>query len=103
MRFKHKIDILVNIAKSEITGPKWEKTKEIYADISQLCDNRFISLENLSFGDVLSEEYYIFHIRYLEEIDSCMRIKFGEKIFEIKRIINKNFSNKILSIIALEI
>lgn len=103
MKFKHKINILQNKANSEIAPEKWNKISETYADISPLCDSRFISLESMEFGNVISEEYYVFHIRFMDNIQSTMRIEHDKKIFEIKRIINKGFNNRITSIIALRI
>ena len=103
MQFKHRIELLKNQTESAIEAANWQMQRSIFANVNQLCDNKFISLENINFGDVISEEYYLFRIRFTEQVTSDMRIKFNDKIFEIKRIINKNFANKILLIIALEI
>jgi SPP1 family predicted phage head-tail adaptor len=74
-----------------------------FAEVQPVCDNRFISLEGLSFGNVITEKYFLFKIRFMDGITQEMRISFKGRFFEIKRIINEDERNKMLSIIALEI
>lgn len=99
----HKIIFLVNKENSEIKAGIWEKELESFAQIRPACDNNFVSLENMGFGSVISEECFIFTTRYDIKINKNMRIDFHGQIFEIKRLINENMKNKILKIIALEI
>lgn len=102
-RLVHKIQFLVNNEISEIKTADWQNTIEAFAEVQPVCDNRFISLENIQFGAVIAEEYFLFTVRFIKEINKDMRINFYGKIYEIKRIINENQRNKILKIIALEI
>lgn len=102
MRLKHKITLLQNITGNELQED-WQRLKEIYASITPLCDTKLVTLENVEFGSIVSAEYYVFYIRYLSDINLCMRLSFRQNTFEIKRIINHNFANKFLSIIALQI
>lgn len=102
MHLKHKITLLKNTTTNELEE-KWETAKEIYANVKPLCDTRLVTLENVEFGSIVSAEYYVFYVRYLEDVNLNMRLSFCQKTFDIKRIINHNFANKFLSIIALQI
>lgn len=102
MRLKHQITLLQNVTGNELQED-WQVLKEIYANVTPLCDSRLVTLENVEFGSIVSAEYYVFYVRYLEDINLNIRLSFRKNIFEIKRIINHNFSNKFLSIIALQI
>lgn len=102
-KFIHKISFLENAAKQAIDKADWKEKLNSFAEVKPVCDNKFISLEGISFGNVIAEEYFLFNIRFVPGIHSNMRIKFREKIFEIKRIINEQERNRVLSIIALEI
>lgn len=102
MRLKHKITLLQNITGNELQED-WQIIKEIYANIKPLCDTRLVTLENVEFGSIVSAEYYVFYVRYSQDINLNIRLSFGQNTFEIKRIINHNFANKFLSIIALQI
>lgn len=102
MRLKHKITLLKNAINNELEED-WQIAREIYANITPLCDTRLVTLENVEFGSIVSAEYYVFYVRYLTDININMRLSFRQNTFEIKRIINHNFSNKFLSIIALQI
>ncbi|MDC0865194.1 head-tail adaptor protein [Rickettsiaceae bacterium] len=79
------------------------KCKQAFAEIHPVCDNRFIALEGISFGNVITEEYFFFRMRFIRGINREMRIKFHDRIFEIKRIVDEHEREKILSIVALEI
>lgn len=102
MRLKHKITLLQNITGNELEE-NWQTSREIYANVTPLCNTRLVTLENVEFGSIVSAEYYVFYVRYLIDININMRLSFRQNIFEIKRIINHNFSNQFLSIIALQI
>ncbi len=102
-RFIHKITFLNNVADNEIDEDRWEEWQTSFAEVKPLCDNRFISLEAMSFGNVITEEYFIFKIRFLLGLLPEMRISFKGRIFEIKRIISEDERDKMLDIIALEI
>jgi len=51
----------------------------------------------------VTEGYFLFKIRALQDINLKMRIQFKERFFEIKRIIDSDESGRMLKIIALEI
>lgn len=99
---KHRISILENISINEIEE-RWEEKDITFAAIKPLYNNKVDSIENFSFGHMVTEEYFLFKIRWLLNIDNKMRIKFKKRIFEIKRIIDVTESSKWLQIIALEI
>ncbi|GAB4164487.1 MAG: hypothetical protein Tsb006_4090 [Rickettsiaceae bacterium] len=102
-KLSHKIVFLVNTAQSEIETPDWQPVIETFAEVKPACNNRFISLEGMQFGNVITEEYFLFKIRYMPEIHKDMRINFQGKIFEIKRIVEEGMRGHLLNIIALEI
>ena len=68
-----------------------------------VCDNRFAFLEGIQFGNIITEEYFLFKIRFIKELDNTMRISFHNQIFEIKRIIDEDSKGRLLSIVALKI
>jgi SPP1 family predicted phage head-tail adaptor len=99
----HKIIFLKNITKSEIDPPKWQQVIETFAQVKPVCDNRFAFLEGIQFGNIITEEYFLFKIRFIKELDNTMRISFHNQIFEIKRIIDEDSKGRLLSIVALKI
>ncbi len=102
-RLVHKIQFLINTEDSEIKTANWQELIVTFAQVEPVCDNRFIYLENMQFGNVITEEYFLFTIRFNHVIHKDMRINFYGKLFEIKRIVNEDQRSKILKIIALEI
>jgi SPP1 family predicted phage head-tail adaptor len=102
-RLIHKITFLVNTEQSEIKQAKWEPSFETFAEIKPVCDNRFTALENMQFGNVITEEYFLFKVRFINKINKNMRISFHDKIYEIKRIVDEDARGRMMNIIALEI
>ena len=99
----HKITFLENITKSTIKEAVWKEVQTSFAEIKTMCDNRFVSLEGVAFGNVVTEEYFLFKTRFIKDIHSEMRISFKKRVFEIKRIIDESERGRMLSIIGLEI
>ena len=83
--------------------PKWEQVEESFAEVKPLCDNRFILLEGMQFGNVITEEYFLFTTRFIKDIDKTVRISFHNQIFEIKRIIDEDSKGRMLGIVALKV
>jgi SPP1 family predicted phage head-tail adaptor len=102
-KFPHKISILINKSENELFKSKWEEFCVCFAEIKPVSDNKFISLEGVSFGNVITEEYFYFRTRFVKGITKEMRISFQGRDFEIKRIIDDNEKGRMLSIIALEV
>ncbi|XVN43252.1 MAG: head-tail adaptor protein [Candidatus Rickettsia vulgarisii] len=101
--FQHRIKFLENFASSEIDQERWQEKILVYAEVKPFSDDRFITIEHLSFGHVMTEGYYIFKIRFIENINTKMQILFRNRYFEIKRIVNISEKSKFLNIIGLEI
>ncbi|HJD55615.1 MAG TPA: head-tail adaptor protein [Rickettsia endosymbiont of Pyrocoelia pectoralis] len=101
--FRHQIKFLENIILDPMEEDRWIETLTAYAEIIPLCDNKFLALENINFGHIITEGYFLFKIRFIKDITTKMRILFKEREFEIKRIINIEEKSKFLNIIALEI
>ena len=102
-RFAHKISVLKNISESELDEVEWVEFIICFAEVNPVCDNKYSSIEGVSFGDVITEEYFVFKTRYMKGITKTMRISFRKRIFEIKRVINHQEKGRVLSIIALEV
>lgn len=102
-KFAHKISLLVNVSDSELDEAKWEEFAVCFAEVQPVCDNKFIFLEGMPFGDVITEAYFYFKTRYIKGITKNMRILFHGRNFEIKRIIDIQEKGRMLSIIALEV
>lgn len=92
-----RLDIKANLASS------WEICAHAYAGIMHMFDNQVQNSQQFNFGYAITENYYLFHIRYIPAIEDNMRIMLNSRLFEIKRVININESNQFLKIIALEI
>lgn len=99
---KHQISIIENISINEIEED-WQEKYITFASIKPLYSNKVESIENFSFGHIVTEEYFLFKVRWERDITNKMRIQFKERIFEIKRVIDVTESSKWLQIIALEI
>jgi hypothetical protein len=102
-RLVHNITFLENLAESASEDQDWREKYNCFAEISPLTDCKYISIEGMSFGNLITEEYYLFKIRYIEGVGKILRISFRNKIYSIKRIINIKERDKILNIIAHEI
>lgn len=100
---QYQIKFIENSTKTEIDKEVWLEKFILYAEISPLCDNRFEAIKGLNFGHIMTEEFFLFKMRYIKGITSKMRISFKARQFEIKRIINVAERNKFLNIIGLEI
>ncbi len=64
---------------------------------------KYMLIEGLNFGNLITEDYYLFKIRYMDGLTKALRISFRRKLYSIKRIINIGEKNRFLNIIALEI
>lgn len=102
-KFAHKISILENKAASEIEPANWQNFIYCFAEVKPICNSRFSSIEGMDFGDIITEEYFQFKMRYVNGITKEMRIEFHDKIFEIKRIIDDQEKGRMLNIIGLEV
>lgn len=102
--FRHYISILSENATSSFQQEnKWEVKYNIFAEIKALQGSSVNEIDRLSFGNIVTEEYFLFKIRFLPDLDNNMRISFKNRLFSIKRIINFYEQNKILEIVTLAI
>lgn len=97
-RLRHKVRLVL-----PRDGGELEHICSTFAEIAPISDSDLREFDNISFGHLLVEEYFIITIRYLECVKATMRIAFRNKIFAIKRIVNPYSLNHVLKIIALEI
>jgi head-tail adaptor len=103
MNKMHSITFLENIVSREERNEDWQVKMYSFAKVVPLCDNRFLTLEGLNFGNIMSEEYFIFQMRFLKEVRMDMRISYDSHLFEIKRLLNVDGLSRKLHIIALVI
>ena len=99
----HRIVFLENVANPEIESDSWQEKMAAFAEIRPITDNRFLAIEGVEFGHLITESYYAFTLRFILGLHINMRIFFAKRQFDIKRIINIDEKNIILKIIALEI
>ena len=52
-RFAHKISIQRNGADNELAEAAWEEFVTCFAQVKPVCDNKFVSLEGVAFGDII--------------------------------------------------
>ncbi len=102
-KLKHKIELIANYSESDHEEENWVKIEDAYAEILALSETSIKEFDGLNFGHVMFEEYYLLTTRYTPHINYKMRIRFGRRIFIIKRIINPYEINQLLKIIVLEI
>jgi SPP1 family predicted phage head-tail adaptor len=102
-RLIHKVTFLENVANFETEELVWREKIHTFAEIKAVCDNKFLEMEGVSFGHLITEGYFTFTVRYIRGITADMRILFHGRNFDIKRIIDIEEKARVLSIIALEI
>lgn len=102
-RLTHYVTFLENTTQSRSADPVWEEKFKCFAEILPLNDCQYTVLEGLNFGNFITEEYYVFKIRYMRGVSKDLQISFNNKLYSIKRIINIRERNKILNIITQQI
>ncbi|MFK8040127.1 MAG: head-tail adaptor protein [Rickettsiaceae bacterium] len=100
---RHKICFLENITDVETHQEEWSEKFWSFASINQINESSFNMLENLNFGNVISNALFLFKIRFIENVTTDMRILFKDRIFKLQKIINHKEQDRLLFIIALEI
>ncbi len=96
---KHFVEFLSN----ENDTNNWRVICSGFAEIKSLTEVGLKEYDGIDFGHLVKEEYFLITTRYLEIINNNMRIRFGNRIFVIKRIINPYQLNHILKILSQEI
>ncbi|MBP7190057.1 MAG: head-tail adaptor protein [Rickettsiaceae bacterium] len=99
---KHKISILENASPDELSE-NWQEIEITFAQIKPLYDNKVESLDSFAFGNIVTDGYFVFQTRGSIKVSTKMRIKFKNRIFDIKRVIDVEEAGRWLKIIALEI
>jgi head-tail adaptor len=59
--------------------------------------------EGVDFGNLINENYIILRVRFTSQITKDMRIRFKDKAFLIKKMVNVLEQNKLFEIIAMEV
>ena len=81
--FKHYVEFIENNNEGF-----WTPRCGGFAQIVSLTENGIAQYDGINFGHLTKEEYFIITVRYLRLINQDMRIRFKNRIFAIKRIIN---------------
>ena len=103
IRFNKKIIIKKNIIQNELEKAVWEDVITCFANVENLLEMNLKNVEGLDYGHVISEELYLFTIRYSNLLQCGMRIIFEDQIYEIKRINDVAFKKRYNQIIAQKI
>ena len=102
LNLKHEIDIFAN-GSNENDKQNWQKQYTTFASLEQINEKSVHNSENSNFGHIIIASYFIFTIRYLQNIKIGMHIVFAEELFSIEKIINENQDNRFLKLIAKQI
>ncbi|MCX7903040.1 MAG: phage head closure protein [Caloramator sp.] len=98
---KHRITIQKPVRVIDDSGfetETWEDLKTVWASISNLHGREYFEAATVN-----AEKTIKFTIRYINGIDSSMRISFKGKQYEITFIDNIKYENRFLEIKALEV
>lgn len=100
-RFNKRIYFLSNKTLTDIEQAEWEEAFYSWGEILPIFDNK---LENISLDSLqaISQPYFMFIMRYDKNINNKLRIKYKERIFTIKRVVNIDEASKFLKILAIE-
>lgn len=77
----------------------WTDFCTVWADIRSI---RSLKPEKYYYGKLIMLEGFIARIRYIENIDETMQVKFKDNFFNIKKIINIDHKNEILEVLLEE-
>lgn len=100
---QHQIIVLKKVPTVDIDHEQWQPKITTYAEIKAISETNYSTMDGFNFGNLITETYFMFRLRFVKGITNDMRIRFDDRIFEIKRVINHLERNCILRIIALEI
>lgn len=98
---KHKIVIqkYVNIVNDNgFEEEIWQDYKTVWASVSNLYGREYFEA-----AAIQAEKTVKFTIRFINEIDESMRIKFRDKQYNITSIDNIKYENKFIEIKAMEV
>ena len=102
-RFTYPITFLENLAAHEIEDDQWKNIAYSYADVVPICEASAKEITGLGFGHVLTEEYYLFRVRFHPAINKKQRISFDGEFYEIKRIVKMRNNQRASNIVAFKI
>ncbi|MDX1924422.1 MAG: head-tail adaptor protein [Rickettsiaceae bacterium] len=98
--FRHFIEFI----QQEADGMRsWRMLCAGFAEITSLSEANLKEYDDIKFGHLLQEEYFLITTRYVKTINDQMRIRFRDRTFIIRKIINPYQLNHILKIVAQEI
>lgn len=98
---RHRItlqNLTISISENGFEVETWEDYKTIWAAVSNLHGREYYAA-----AAVQAENTVKFTIRYLQGLDTALRISFREKIYDIKAIDNIKYRNRFLEIKAQEV
>lgn len=79
----------------------WKDFLVVRAEVNAVYDKKFFQ-ETFFAMQLIDNAFYSFKVRFDPRITSNMRINYNGKYFYIKRIINVNEMNKVLTLFAQE-
>ena len=96
---KHKIDIFKNKTANDLQD-NWIKIHTIFADIKELNPYTQKLFENLGFGYEIPANHFIFTIRFIDMLQTNIRISFNNEIYNIQKITNVKQENRFLQLLG---
>jgi len=99
---KQKIHIMENLSTNDLEE-NWHIKGAYFAQVRHLSPSTARFFEGVDFGNLINENYIILRVRFTSEITKNMRIKFKDKSFLIKKMVNVLEQNKLFEIIAMEV
>jgi SPP1 family predicted phage head-tail adaptor len=81
---------------------EWYDHLSVFSHVSAFNDYRLATSEVYQFMQLTSVNPFVFIIRFIEDINPKMRIKYNNRIFNILRVVNPDEGNVILKIITKE-
>ncbi|MDX2050660.1 MAG: hypothetical protein SFT93_05795 [Rickettsiaceae bacterium] len=98
-RLRHYIEF-IQIQDDEVEGVI---VHGAFAEITSLSELGLKEFDDINFGHLLNEEYFVFTTRFINNLSSKIHIRFNNRIFMIRKIISPYQLNHIMKIIAQEI
>lgn len=101
-RLKHYVEFWENISESELAAENWVKQHECFVELTPIYDTKPHSIEDFSFGHLVTEKYYSISARFNPDLHDKMRIHYNDRVFAVKRIINVKERSRYMYMIVQE-
>jgi SPP1 family predicted phage head-tail adaptor len=103
-RLRHRLTLQQEVKTDDGAGGyvrTWQNVADLWAEISSV-NLKSYGNEIFHFGKIQSEISHKVIIRYRNTISTNMRLLFGNRVFNIRSILNKDENNEILELLVEE-